>query len=134
MLVVCVMNIAVCAYCSSDGWVDVWTTPIVAISIGYVYHPCPPTGESDPNRQTPQPISTPDAEEMLLIPLRLVPLRPLRPKKCKSGSQSSAPEFDPTSMEPDLISLELEVGPSVVCAYGSILRNFLHLKVRHWIL
>ena len=66
----------------SDGWVDVMTTPIVAISITYTYHPVPPTGE-DPLRILEEPISTPEAEEQLLIPLRLVPLRPLRPKKTK---------------------------------------------------
>ena len=58
------------------------TTPIVAISITYTYHPVPPTGE-DPLRILDEPISTPEAEEQLLIPLRLVPLRPLRPKKTK---------------------------------------------------
>ena len=66
----------------SDGWVDVMTTPIVVISITYTYHPVPPTGE-DPLRILEEPISTPEAEEQLLIPLRLVPLRPLRPKKTK---------------------------------------------------
>ena len=66
----------------SDGWVDIMTTPIVAISITYTYHPVPPTGE-DPLRILEEPISTPEAEEQLLIPLRLVPLRPLRPKKTK---------------------------------------------------
>ena len=77
-----------------------------------------------------EPISTPDAEEQLLIPLRLVPLRPLRPKRMKIPTGSSPLDFDPTQMNPDLISLELEVGPSVLYVYGSLLRNFLHVKVR----
>lgn len=37
--------------------------------------------------------------------------------------------FDPANMEPDLIALELEVAPSMLCIYGSLLRNFLHVKV-----
>lgn len=59
---------------------------------------------------------------------RLVPQRPLRPKK--SRVNTTVEDFDPTEMEPDLIQVELEVGPSVLCVYGSLLRNFLHLKVR----
>lgn len=52
-------------------------------------------------------------------------------KMCHFREQiySGPEEFDPTLMEPDLISLELEVGPSILCLYGSLLRNFLHVKV-----
>jgi hypothetical protein len=38
-------------------------------------------------------------------------------------------KFDSTTMVLDQITVELEVGPSVICAYGAILRCFLHLKV-----
>ena len=62
-----------------------------------------------------------DPEEALLIPLR-----PLRP-----ASTSKVPhDFDAGQMDSDLISVELEVAPSVVCVYGSLLRNFLHVKVK----
>lgn len=114
----------------SDGWVDVWTTPIAALSIGYVYHPIPPTG----NEAGGAADESLDAEETLLIPVRLVPLRPLRPKKNRmigidyNGSGLDE-EFDPTKMEDDQISVEIEIGPSVCYAYGSLVRNFLHLKV-----
>ena len=112
----------------SVGWVDCWTTPIVAISISYIFHPSTPLAEHlQPTKN--DPISTPDAEEQLLIPLRLVPLRPPRPKKNKSTGVEPE-EFDPMEMAPDTISVELEVGPSVLCLYGSLLRNFLHVKVR----
>ena len=116
----------VCLSDCSLGWIDCWTTPIVAISIGYSYHPIPPTGD-DPHRIKDEPISTPEAEEQLLIPLRLVPLRPLRPKR--NRIYTTPAEFDPTDLEPDLITVELEVGPSVLHVYGSLLRNFLHVKV-----
>ena len=111
---------------------DCWTTPIVALSIGYTYNPIP-SNSADTQRAQHEPISTPDAEEQLLIPLRLVPLRPLRPKKNKSTGLG-LDEFDPTQMEPDVISVELEVGPSVLCLFGSLLRNFLHVKVNFFII
>ena len=56
----------------SEGWIDCWTTPIVALSISYTYHPMPPTGEGS---KFDEHLTTPEAEEQLLIPLRLVPLR-----------------------------------------------------------
>lgn len=110
----------------SEGWVDVWTTPIAALSIGYTYHPIPPTGHT-----TDESL---DAEETLLIPVRLVPLRPLRPKKNRfsgmdSGGGSQDDEFNPIKMAADQITVEIEIGPSVCYAYGSLIRNFLHLKV-----
>lgn len=108
----------------SLGWIDCWTTPIVALSIGYTYHPMPLMTD-DPVRPLEESITTPDAEEQLLIPLRLVPLHP-RPRNMQSVSSE---EFDPTLMEADQITLELEIGPSVLCLYGSLLGNFLHVKV-----
>ena len=69
------------------------------------------------------PVSTPEAEEQLLIPLRY-----------GSASQSqrhkvTASQIDPLSMDPDEITLELEVGPSVLCVYSSLIINFLSIKV-----
>ena len=37
-------------------------------------------------------------------------------------------EFDPTQLEADQIMVELEVGPSVLMVYGTLLRCFLHIK------
>ena len=105
----------------SDGWVDVMTTPIVAISITYTYHPVPPTGE-DPLRILEEPISTPEAEEQLLIPLRLVPLRPLRPKKTKLvtiffvGMKKSA--TDKTA--PKTLLLYIDSRKSTFCAIPKV--------------
>ena len=92
----------------SEGWVDCWTTSNVAISIGYTYHPMPVLLQQ-----------TPKDEETLIAPLR--PSKYLHPQ---------APDhFDPGEMESDLIAVELEVAPSMLCVYGSLLRNFLHVKV-----
>jgi hypothetical protein len=33
------------------------------------------------------------------------------------------------SLEPDKVTLELEIGPSVVMLFGAWLRKFMHLKV-----
>ena len=63
--------------------------------------------------------TSPDTEDILL--------RPLRPK---SKSPTGPPEgFDPGEFDHDIIALELEVAPSMICVYGSLLRNFLHVKV-----
>ena len=37
-------------------------------------------------------------------------------------------EFDPTQLEADQIMVELEIGPSVLMMYGTLLRSFLHIK------
>ena len=44
-------------------------------------------------------------------------------------TQVQASDIDPASMDPDRISLELEVGPSVLCVYSSLIVNFLNIKV-----
>lgn len=43
--------------------------------------------------------------------------------------QSGGPKFDPTTLTPDKVSLELEIGPSVLLVYGSWIRGFVNLKV-----
>ncbi|XP_050315619.1 transmembrane protein KIAA1109 isoform X2 [Anthonomus grandis grandis] len=103
---------------SSAGWVDFWWIPIGAINISYVYHPCPPLG--------PQPqadISTPMKEEILLSPMRF----PHHRKKRKRSLERSQ-KFDPNTLKPDSVSVELEIGPSVVLLYGTALKNFMNFK------
>lgn len=92
----------------SDGWVDCWTTSNVAISIGYNYHPMPVLLQQAPSD-----------EESLTAPLRPSKYLHLQPPD----------NFDPGEMDSDLIAVELEVAPSMLCVYGSLLRNFLHVKV-----
>ncbi|XP_046477858.1 bridge-like lipid transfer protein family member 1 isoform X1 [Neodiprion pinetum] len=102
------------------GWVDCWSVPIVALSINYTYHPCPPLGP------TPQAnITTPEKEEILLSPMRI--------PRCRKSpglhwTQDGSQRFDPQSLSPDKVSLELEIGPSVLITYGSLIKNFVHLK------
>ena len=109
----------------SAGWIDCWQTSNVALTITYKYHPMPPLMKSDSHHIMISPddslITAQDPEEALLIPLR--PMRPV------STSSKIPDDFDAGQMDSDLISVELEVAPSVVCAYGSLLRNFLHVKV-----
>ncbi|GLG98163.1 Uncharacterized protein GBIM_04765, partial [Gryllus bimaculatus] len=104
----------------SNGWVDCWAVPIVALCINYTYHPAPPLG---PPPQAD--ITTPEKEEILLSPMRI--------PRCRKSpglqwSQEGGQRFDPTTLAPDEVSLELEIGPSVLFLYGSWLRNFMHLK------
>ncbi|XP_075226335.1 transmembrane protein KIAA1109 homolog tweek [Lycorma delicatula] len=105
----------------SEGWLDCWSVPIVALSINYTYHPMPPYG---PPPQAD--ITTPEKEEILLSPMRI-------PRSRKSPAihqwrQDGCPKFDPTSFSPDKVNLELEIGPSVLLVYGSWIRGFVNLK------
>ncbi|EZA51340.1 hypothetical protein X777_10025 [Ooceraea biroi] len=108
-------------FCQKEsGWVDCWSVPIVALSINYTYHLCPPLGP------TPQAnITTPEKEEILLSPMRI--------PKCRKSpglrwARNGAQKFDPQSIAPDKVSVELEIGPSILILYGSLLKNFMHLK------
>jgi len=110
----------------SAGWVDVWTTPIAAVSVTYTYHPMPPLKEAENPADFP-----------VNFPTLLAPLRPLRPKKRLSPPEygetmTNEANFNPTCLTPDEIRVEIEVGPSVAFAYGSLVRNFLHLKENYF--
>nr|XP_033335326.1 transmembrane protein KIAA1109 homolog isoform X11 [Megalopta genalis] len=102
------------------GWVDCWSVPIVALSINYTYHLCPPLGPA------PQAnITTPEKEEILLSPMRI--------PRCRKSpglqwSTNGSQKFDPQSIAPDKVTLDLEIGPSILFLYGSLLKNFIHLK------
>lgn len=102
------------------GWVTCWSVPLVALSINYTYHPSPPLGPA------PQAnITTPEKEEILLSPMRI--------PRCRKSpgltwTQSTMPKFDPTTLAPDKVSLELEIGPSILFLYGSLIKSFMHLK------
>ncbi|XP_052121267.1 transmembrane protein KIAA1109 isoform X3 [Frankliniella occidentalis] len=104
----------------STGWVDCWSVPIVALSIHYTYHPAPPLGPP------PQAnITTPEKEEILLSPMRIPHGRKTSQMQWQ---QDSSQKLDPTTMPADIVLVELEIGPSVMLLYGSLLRNFMHLK------
>ncbi|XP_045512611.1 transmembrane protein KIAA1109 homolog isoform X1 [Pieris brassicae] len=102
----------------SQGWVDCWSVPIVALSVRYNYHPIPPLG--------PEPqadITTPEKEEILLSPMRIPRIR--KQPQLNWGMDGS--NFDRTTLAPDKVSVELEVGPSVLLAYGTIITSFMNL-------
>ncbi|KPJ04765.1 Uncharacterized protein KIAA1109 [Papilio xuthus] len=102
----------------SQGWVDCWSVPIVALSVRYNYHPIPPLG--------PEPqadITTPEKEEILLSPMRIPRMR----KQPQMNWVIDGNTFDRTSLPPDKVSVELEVGPSVLLAYGTIITSFMNL-------
>ncbi|XP_026684239.1 uncharacterized protein LOC103515862 [Diaphorina citri] len=100
--------------------IDCWSIPIAAISINWIYHPMPAFG---PPPQAD--ITTPEKEEILLSPMRIP-----RSRKATGFTwpQDGNPKFDPTTLPADKVSLELEIGPSVMYLYGSWLRNFYFLK------
>lgn len=104
----------------SAGWIDCWSVPILAIAIQYMYHPMPPLGP-DPQAD----ITTPEKEEILLSPIRM--------PKIKSPSikwtQTDSSQFDPNTLPADKVTVEIEIGSSILFAYGTILRNFINLKV-----
>ncbi|CAH1991192.1 unnamed protein product [Acanthoscelides obtectus] len=103
----------------SAGWVDFWWVPIGAINILYTYHPCPPLGPS------PQAdISTPVKEEILLSPIRF----PHQQRKNRKRSPEGGKKFNPITLAADTVSVELEIGPSVLLLYGTALRNFMNFK------
>ncbi|XP_059220163.1 bridge-like lipid transfer protein family member 1 isoform X4 [Stomoxys calcitrans] len=105
----------------SAGWIDCWTVPIVALSIQYVYHPAPPLGP------VPQAdITTPEKEEILLSPMRIPKTRKSpNPNWQKPAEQH---KFDPSTLPADHVTVELEIGSSVLMCYGNVLRNFINLK------
>ena len=111
-----------CQY--SSGWIDCWCVPSLAINIEFQYHPCPMSGP-----QAQADITTPDKESSLLGPLRPVgPQEAGTSSETLSPTQSSSFNFDPTTFEPDVCKVDLEVGPSVAFLYGTLISNFMHMK------
>lgn len=104
----------------SAGWIDCWTVPIVALSIQYVYHPVPPLGP-DPQAD----ITTPEKEEILLSPMRIPKIRK---SPVSSWQKPEQHKFDPATLAADQVTVELEIGSSVLMCYGNVLRNFINLK------
>jgi len=100
--------------------------PSVAITLNYMYHPMPLLEDNDSNPV--ESTSSHGPEEVVLNPPHLIPLRPLRPRK-KQPSGVSIEEFDASKLEADVISVNVVIAPSVLCTYGSLVRNILHLKV-----
>lgn len=107
-----------------EGWVQCWTVPVITLGIQYIYHPMTPAGPA-PQANVP----TPEREELLLTPVRFpIPTTSSLHVPLKSARQSAV-EFDPTSLNPDQVNVDIELGPSELFVYGTVLRVFLNLKV-----
>ncbi|XP_013788681.2 uncharacterized protein KIAA1109-like [Limulus polyphemus] len=103
----------------SARWIDCWSVPILALSITYTYYPVPPLLKHHYDLD----VTTPEREEILLSPIR-----PSAAHSKPNQRTPSTEDFDPTTLLPDIIEVELEVGPSVLCLTGSLLRHILFLK------
>lgn len=132
-------NLVKRGWSADAGWVQCCTVPILSLTISYTYHPMSAAGP------TPQAnVSTPEREELLLNPVRFptaTPSSSLRvPVGGPTGTEAghihfastptvpTAEMFDVTTLSPDLVNVELELGPSELYVYGTLLRIFLHLK------
>lgn len=104
----------------SKGWVEVVSVPIVALSLQYTYHPIPPLDFAHP---LDFDVTTPEKEELLLSPIR--------PPK-KRAVLVAPDDFDPGSMAADVLSLELEIGPSVLSLEGAVLHLLMQLKENYF--
>lgn len=99
-----------------------WKVPCLKLGIQYVYHPMSLPGPS-PQANVP----TPEREELLLTPVRF-PAPASSSLKVPKATRESQLEFDATTLAPDQVNVELELGPSQLFVYGTVLRVFLHLK------
>nr|XP_037285868.1 transmembrane protein KIAA1109 homolog [Rhipicephalus microplus] len=104
----------------SKGWVEVVSVPIVALSLQYTYHPIPPLDFAHP---LDFDVTTPEKEELLLSPIR--------PPK-KHATLVAPNDFDPGLMAADVLSLELEIGPSVLSLEGGLLHLLMQLKENYF--
>ena len=134
-------NLVKRGWSSDAGWVQCGTVPILSLSISYTYHPMADAGPS-PQANVP----TPEREELLLTPVRFPAPASSSSLRVPAGGRKTGAEggrihfasstptiptaesFDVTTLNPDLVNVELELGPSELYVYGTLLRIFLHLK------
>lgn len=108
-----------CSY--TDGWIDCWCVPNLSLTITFLFHPI-----TMPGPRAQADIETPEQEMNLLGPLR--PEEPEPAPFPGESSSSQDQDFDPTVLDPDVCKVDLEVGPSIVFLYGTLIRNFMHVK------
>ena len=97
-----------------NHWYECMSAPIVALSITYDYWPMPVITASEIKDSE---VTTPQLEEMLLSPLRPESRGSLLKRQT---AQSESIDFDPTSLAPDVMTLELEIGPMNLAIFGSL--------------
>ncbi|XP_077984720.1 bridge-like lipid transfer protein family member 1 [Glandiceps talaboti] len=94
---------------ASAGWIDCWFVPAASLNICYTYYPLPPNED---------------------IPMVLAPVSDVGrvTKTTKDTKTPVAMVVDPTTLPPDRIHVEFDVGPSEFYVYGVIFRHFYFLK------
>ncbi|XP_022098164.1 uncharacterized protein KIAA1109-like isoform X2 [Acanthaster planci] len=102
-----------------DGWVECAAVPYVAVSITYTYHPMP-LDEDSP-----------------MIQIRRTPSG--RPEHQSHPAQTSYAGWKrpgriavPSEWLPDRLQLEVDIGPAILMAYGSIVKCILALKENYF--
>ena len=95
--------------------------PFLSTVIQYNYHPLSAAGPA-PQANVP----TPEREELLLTPVRFPAAH--SSLKVPKMNRNVPLDFDPTTLDPDLVTVELELGPSQLYVYGTVSRMFLYLK------
>ena len=105
-----------CKY--DDGWIDCWSAPKIQLNIAFMYHPIPLSG---PPPQADLPTPDKDDSNPLHAPTRTK-------SKEKVVAKTIPDDFDPTSLEADKVKVDLTVGASTAYLYGTLIRNFMHLK------
>ena len=103
------------------GWVEGACAPVVAVSLLYSYHPVPL-----------------DEEVSLLVGKRnrdgFRKFVGTPPKKSFGGVRKGDFISNPTAeLAPDILHLEIDIGPLSIVAYGAITKLFLAIKVSDWI-
>jgi len=89
------------------------SAPIVALSITYDFWPMP----NIVNEIKHSELTTPELEEIILSPLRPESRNSLLKRQI---AQSESFDFDPTSLAPDVMTVELEIGPMNLAIFGSL--------------
>lgn len=105
-----------------NHWYECMSAPIVALSITYDYWPMPPITT---NEIKDSEVTTPELEEILLSPLR-PSSRGSQGFKRQTASESF--DFDPTSLAPDVMTVELEIGPMNLAIFGALFMFLWNIK------
>lgn len=98
-----------------NHWYECMSAPIVALSITYDFWPMPVIKCNELPKDSE--ITTPELEEMLLSPLRPESRGSLLKRQI---AQADSTDFDPTSLAPDVMTVELEIGPMNLAIFGSL--------------
>ncbi|XP_035682681.1 transmembrane protein KIAA1109-like [Branchiostoma floridae] len=115
------------------GWVDTWHVPAMSMCLGYTYHPIMP--EESKGHLLPRTVKSKvsDIEEEMLSSLRPTPQgTPEVSAKRKVRLSPSIADLDLSSISPDRIDVEVDVGPSVITLYATFLRMFFNFKENYF--